>query len=281
MKNSIIIDLSLISLLLLLFICSSFIWIDSENININIFILCVVFIVMLITYFTNITTGLIIDLIIIFTVLSFALYIGIYKDFEIPIYIYFWIVIFPICTIVIGAFTKFSLDLQSEVIEMEKKMGDLVTIDCLTGLKNERAFIHDAQVYMCISQRYKHGLVLMVIGIRHKAEVEKIIGKDNMNKLISSISAELLEKIRKEDLVYMVDRKNSLWCVLVMTNETSSVKMISERIKKQISQLNINGIFKFENLNIELRIGTYDYSEKIKTPLEFLELSKKEMEYDV
>jgi diguanylate cyclase (GGDEF)-like protein len=154
-------------------------------------------------------------------------------------------------------------------------------IDDETGLKNERAFINDCLSYMHIAKRYNHGLELMVIGFRFQAEIERILGKNKMDELIKNISVVLQEHLRQEDLVYIIDKKKVLWSVLFMTNDVASMKIVHNRVKEKISQIDMSNIIKINKVDIKMQLGSANYNENIESPLEFIEIAKKEMEYDV
>lgn len=274
-------DLSFIILLILIFVCTSFIALNSESISLNIFILCIAFISMIVTYFTSITVGLIIDSICILILICTAFYFSIAEGIEVPEYVFFWAIMIPTLTVNVVMLTHSNLNLQSEILNLQKKVDKLVTIDEISGLKNQTVFLHDTQVYMSIALRYNMELVLTAVELKHKYDIERIIGSENTQKLISKLSNILNQHIRNEDLLYMVDSKSSTWAILMITNDSSNIKSVIERIKEEISKMDFEDISKFNRLNIEIQTGFAVYSKEISTPFEFWTIAKKEMEYDI
>ena len=280
LKSNFFSDISLVAMLVLLFLCAGFLSIDTDNVAINLPVLCLVFVIMIITHFTSITTGLIIDVVAIFISLSVTIYISITKGYAIETYIYFWIIMLPLLTLVIGLISRSTVRLQRENTELQNRVSTIVTIDELTGLKNVRAFENDAYMYMKISKRYEHELVLMVLDIRFKKEIQRMLGPQETDNLIVKISDALPKCLRGEDTLYRLDNENFQWGLLLLTN-INSINVVKNRIRQVISEMDVSDITRSKKLNVELVMGSAPYSGEPITPFEFLEEAQRQMEYDV
>lgn len=280
-KVSIIADISYLVLVFLLFGTVAFVALDSNYINVNIAILALTSIIMVVTYFTNLVIGLSAVSLALFAGLSTVLYLGITKGFAIPNLLYFWCGMLPAFTVCAGFLTKNTKNLQKTVLSLEQNVADLVTIDDLTGLKNEKQFISDAEAYMHISKRYNLKLALMVAELRYQSDVERIAGKQNMDEIIENISDKLAKSVRSEDLVYIVDTEKYLFAVLMITNTYDGINIAVERTRNIVSEINMNDITRFANVNLDMRIGFATMEKEYETPLDFIAAAKNELQYDV
>lgn len=280
-KESLLTDLSLMAFLCLVFISVLFIVEAPADKIIHIIALSGIFLVSILTYFTSLTTGLILATCIDFIGLSIYLYVSVTKGSEIKEFVYFWALMLPLFVVSIGHFTGNVLKLQKINKVLHRQVNELNTLDELTGLKNETGFIYDASAYMNMSKRYEHELVLMVVGLRYPKEVMRIVGKEKIKQLIVDISILLEESMRKEDLVYLIDPEKALWGVLMMTNDGQGAAIVNQRVRDKIGEIYLEGHKKRRQVKIDLVIGQSLYNPDIETPIVFLESAKRQMQYDV
>lgn len=280
-KINIITDFSYLIFILLLFITVAFIAMDTNFFHINIVILSLVSLVMILTYFTNLIVGLSLAALLIFIGIATMIYLGLQKGYPVPNLLYFWCIILPTYTICVGYLTKNSSRLQNQVTQLEKNIAELVTIDELTGLKNQKQFISDTDAYMHIATRYKMKLALMVAELRYQDDVERIVGKQNMNEIILHVSQALTQSMRSEDLVYIVDTERYCFAVLMMTNDYDGIHVAANRTKKRIAEINLNDIVRFANVDLNMRMGYATMEKEYDTALDFLNAAKHELEFDV
>ena len=93
-------DISFIALVVLMFVYFIFLIYQEEYLMDNFLIASVVFIIVLITYFTNLTTGLIINTTLILTYITYIIIQSLTKGAVIRPYVYFWILMSPALTTV-------------------------------------------------------------------------------------------------------------------------------------------------------------------------------------
>lgn len=274
-------DISYIAFILLLFATVSFIAIDSNFINVNIVILSVASMIMILTYFTSLLVGVAASALIIFSGIVAMLYLGLEKGFPVPNLLYFWCVMLPAYVVCIGYLSKNTSKLQKKVIELDKNIADLVTIDDLTGLKNQKQFINDTDAYMSIAKRYDLKLALMVVELRYQDDIERIVGKQNMDEIAIHLAQALSQSVRREDLAYIIDTQHFSFAVLMITNDYDGIKIAVDRTKKKVSAINMGEIARFANVDLNMRIGYSTLEQDYETSLDFLNAAKHELEFDV
>lgn len=284
MKNSkinLLTDFSFIAFIFLFFGSVSFISMDTNFLNINIVLMSIVAMIMILTYFTNLLIGLSAVAIVIFFGISTMFYLGIEKGFPIPNLLYFWCVMLPAFTVCTRYLSKNASNLQRNVTELEKNIADLVTIDDITGLKNQKQFMSDTDAYMSIAKRYKLKLALMLVELRYQDDVERVVGKQNMNDVVIHISQALVHSVRSEDLLYIIDNKQISFAVLMITNDYDGIKIAVGRMKNRVAEINMDDIARFANVDLNMRIGYATLENDYPTTLDFLNAAKHELEYDV
>ncbi len=280
-KNSVSADLAFIFLLVLLLACVVFCAMDTENFSTNFIAVSAVFVVIIITYFTSLVAGLVIDVILLFAYLSVTIYTSLTKGFTVETYVYFWCAMLPLTTIAAGIFQKRVNGLEDETMRQQVQLEELVTVDELTGLKNQKAFLMDAEVYIHIAARYKYELICMVAGFKYMREIKTFVGMKNMDIFCQKVTEAMVQKLRKEDQVYMIDRENNIWGLLLINNNPDSAGMIIDRMKEKIREIDPTRIAKMQNLEVDMRFGAARYSSEMGSPIELLSKARKEMEYDV
>lgn len=281
-KKNLTSDLALIIFLTLILVGTFFCCSNPDNLLPNMILMYGCFIIVSITYFTSIATGLVLDILGIFIAFSFILYRSITVGYSIPSYAYFWCFMYPALTVAISIFAQKHLQLQSESSELNRQVEELVIIDGPTGLKNEKALINDAEIYINLAKRYKHGLGLCMISFRHVAELHRLLTQENINSLIIEVSSTLHELLRSEDLVYLLDRDKMLWGVLLLTNDTKSISIVLNRLKTSLVDLNADTAFSStKHLSIDVRVSAYIYDDTVTDPLDFIARATKELSYDV
>lgn len=278
-KQNVRTDIAFIGLLVLIFIYFVFLIYQQEYLLDNFIIACVVFIVVLITYFTSLTTGLIINAVMIFTYITFVIYQSLTRGMVIHGYTYFWIVMSPALTTVMSVFSSTTVTLQREVNRLHKQLSSLSTLDEVTKLKNLRAFENDANLYMKIADRYETDFGVLVLGFRYQREIERLTDDESMKQIISMLTEAIRSSLRTEDELYQIDNRNILFGVLLLTNKESA-DVIRERLRNDISKINTNEILNTKNLELEVRIGITFHNEG-ESPLDLINQAKDAMQYDV
>jgi GGDEF domain-containing protein len=280
-QNDFITDIGFLLFILLCFISVAFIANDPTNYLVNIIFLNVAFLLVIVTYFTNLTFGLILNIIFIFSYASYILYNTVTKGIEYTAGTYFWLIMTPLFTVAAFLFTRNTTKLQQENAIIKSQNEYLGTIDQDTLLKNIVSFQNDEAIFSSISRRYDMPLVLLVIKVRHWKELKRFQSSEEMRLALQDISTLLESCIRTSDVLYLLDKEEATWGVLLLTDDPGA-KLVSDRIKNRISEANHTDFATKYRVRIELRVGAKLFDpETIQTPLDFIEAAEKELEYDV
>ncbi|EPX8801721.1 diguanylate cyclase domain-containing protein [Listeria monocytogenes] len=279
--NNLFADIGFLFFILLCFITIGFMINTPDEYLRNIILLNITFLLVIITYFTNLTLGLILNVLYIFIYATYIIYEIVANQIAYGFGSYFWLIITPLFTVASAIFTRNTSRLQEENTKIKQQNLYLGTIDQETLLKNIVSFQNDERIFSSISRRYDLPLSLMVIKVRHWRELKRFQSEDEMRLALQDISAILETCIRTSDVLYLLDKSDATWGLLLLTDEPGG-KLVADRIKSRIAEANTEEFAAKYRVKLELRIGTSQFdSEKVKTPLDFIELATKELEYDV
>ncbi len=272
-------DISFISLVILIFVYFIFLIYQEEYLMDNFLIALVVFIIILITYFTNLTTGLIINTTLILTYITYLIIQSIMKGSVIQSYVYFWIFMSPALTTVFSLFTMNTSALQKQVDELSQKLVTISTLNEDTKLKNLRAFENDARIFMSIAKRYDADFGVLVIKFKHQRELERLSRKEGMKRIVNLVASVIRKATRAEDELYLLDDEEILFGVILLTKK-ESIKVIHNRLKEEIAVIDTNEVLNTRQLILDMRIGMA-FGDGKKDALELLDAAKESMQYDV
>lgn len=280
-KNALTADIAFLCMLLLTFLCVLFLTGDPQNLQSNSIILAVVLGATILTYFTNLTTGLVINLVLIFIYMTYVIFMAAYYGAAIQSNTYFWVLWTPCMTTASYLFSRRTLLLEEENTKLHRQLTRLSGVDTLTELKNMRSFERDCNVYMKISKRYSMELGLIVWEFRYQKELAQIIGAPRMEELAKLVSTEISASLREEDAVYLLDSAPYSWGTLLFTN-AESTHIVIDRVESRIRQIDLQDLSGKHDVYLEMRVGSAIYSdEALNSPLTFLSLAKQQTEYNV
>ncbi|RTE11080.1 diguanylate cyclase domain-containing protein [Paenibacillus whitsoniae] len=270
----------------LLFILAALISImfTSSNPNLylaNIIFLNIAFLIAVITYFTTMTTGLILNILFIFGYGTYTLYQTVVVGGVIGTQNYFWLIMTPIFTVSTWLLTLGNRQLQAENEQLQKENDSLATVDPKTSLKNTLSFQTDATIFMALSVRYQIPLTLMVISVKYWDEIRRMIGVDQLMEAIHDLSKISQTSIRTNDSLYLLNKDNPMWGMLLFTDRAGA-SIVIERLRKTVDEWNRGEYAEKYRVGLILKMGAVEYDpEVITNPLEFIVQAKKQLEYDV
>ncbi|WMC93723.1 GGDEF domain-containing protein [Kineothrix sp. MB12-C1] len=275
-RHSILSDLSFQAVLILFFIAVLFISLDHVNLAANMIILCIVTILLLVTYFTSIKIGLILDIIFVFLLIALTVFETINKGNAIPANVYFWI-FWPVATIVaISSYVRQHHLLDEENKELVRQIEKYVTIDELTQMNNLLGFERDASVYMNISRRYQMELELVLWRLTYQEDLNRLLGTTDMKKAIGQISDAIKNSLRKEDLVYIVDTEPYIWGTLLFSRPEAA-EIVIAHVKEGVASAGLSELTKQKSFSLEISGTVVAYDGSMMTPLTFLNKAKKKL----
>ncbi|EJK6532707.1 GGDEF domain-containing protein, partial [Listeria monocytogenes] len=73
------------------------------------------------------------------------------------------------------------------------------------------------------------------IKVRHWRELKRFQSEDEMRLALQDISAILETCIRTSDVLYLLDKEDATWGLLLLTDEPGG-KLVADRIKSRIAE---------------------------------------------
>jgi len=280
-QNSLISDVAFLLFIGACIVTMVFIASDPSSYVTNMVFLNTAFLIAIITYFTTIMTGLILNLLFIFGYGSFTLYQAATLGDIVGAANYFWLIITPVFTIFVWLYTQSNRLLQEENHRLRNQNNSLAMIDEATNLKNTLSFQQDVTTFMALSDRYNIPLTLLVINVKYWDEIKRIMNTEKFSGVLMEVSDVSQSLVRSNDSMYLLNKENPTWGVVLFTDlEGSSIVM--KRFKDKIDELN-DAEFKHKfTVELQLKIGAaqYDMHNPV-SPLELIAQAKRTMEYDV
>lgn len=274
------VDLYMTMLLTYYFIlCISFNFLNlSSNLE-NYIMFSILMIVSVLAYYTNITLTLLTTIIIDFIYASYKLYLDFVNIEKVEFYAYYWVVLIPVSATLVATLARNIILIQEQVKKLEKLSSELVMIDEETGIRNSSAFFNEMPIYMNISKRYGLPVNLMLIRFKYKENLANLIGKEGFKNAFIKTSDTISNSLRYEDRKYILDDRTFAF---ILISTTDGCEVVKKRVKENISSMKLERKHKIhKNIKIEVEVGYYTYNDEVKDVFEFVELAKRELEYDV
>ncbi|GAA3401733.1 GGDEF domain-containing protein [Paenibacillus hodogayensis] len=247
----------------------------------NIIFLNLAFLIAVITYFTNVTTGLILNILFVFGYGTFTLYQTVVAGSLVGTQNYFWLIMTPVFTIATWLFTMASKQLQIENEDLKKINSSLATMDESTSLKNSLSFQSDATVFMALSVRYNIPLTLLVLSVKYWDEIRRMVSEEKLMEAVHDLSQIGQTSIRTNDSLYLLNRDNPTWGMLLFTDREGA-NFVIDRLKSRVDLLNSTEYAQKYKVELVLKIGAVEYNKEITpTPVAFIAQAKKQLEFDV
>lgn len=244
----------------------------------NYIMLTILMIIALISYYFNVTISLVITLIIDFIYGTYNLYQNISTGISLNNEVYLWIVFMPLTAVIVSLVSRNILLLQNKVEELEDLNEELVMINPLTGDRNIKAFTNEIPIYISMNKRYNIPITIMIVKFKYGDRLKTIVGKDDFNNILIKSSGVLSESLRVEDRKYIL---NDSTFVYILISDNSGSKVVENRLKENIKNIEMKDRKFNKNINLEIQVGSYTYEGDIQDPLELLKKAEKELEYDV
>lgn len=278
-QASMISDVTFIIFILTCVVTMIFISSNPTIYTFNMVFLNVCFLIAIITYFTNIITGLILNLLFIFGYGSFTLYQTAISGQMVGMQNYFWLILTPIFSVLVWFLTYNNRRLQVENENLNSLKNRLVTIDEQTNLKNTLSFQQDVKTFMALSVRYKIPLTLLVINVKYWQDIKRFIPPEKLNEALSELSDMGQSLVRTNDTLYLLDSEYPTWGIVLFTDSEGS-KIVVNRFKDTLNKLNKTAFSEKYSVDLEFVIGAIQYDEVV-SPLEWIAQARKTLEYDV
>ncbi|UWD48169.1 diguanylate cyclase [Clostridioides difficile] len=233
----------------------------------------------MLTYLSNSVVGLITSSIIIFIYTSYILYNNITHNIEVEFISYIWIIAIPISSIIMGNINKNINKLQLTNIKLTEQCKELVTIDSETGLRNLKIFYNDVNMEISKSVRHTTTFSLMIVKLPYYGNLQTIFGESKTNEIVKYISSNIVECTRNEDIIYSLQK--DMIGILMPNTALEGSKVVRDRIKKRIKELNLDLNNKGKYVNIDVKIAILEYRETFGDSINFKNMVEEELQYDV
>ncbi|MGF7048873.1 GGDEF domain-containing protein [Paenibacillus sp. DS2015] len=280
-QSNLVSDIAFLLLFVICFICIVFVAGKPDQYIQNIIFLNISFMLAIVTYFTSLTAGLVLSIVFIFGSGTFTLYQSVVQGSMVGDESYFWLIMAPAITFVTWLLTRANKQLQEEKEQLLKSNTSLATMDENTNLKNSLSFQRDAAVFMALSTRYEIPLTLLIINVRHWDEIRRMTSEEDMTAAMNDVSILSQTSIRTNDSLYIFDKENPTWGMILFTDREGA-NIVIERLKEKVIDLNVGDKADKYRIELNLRVGAVEYqTESIATPLDFIVEARKQMEYDV
>lgn len=280
-QNSLISDVAFLLFIGACIVTMVFIASDPSAYVMNMVFLNTAFLIAIITYFTTIMTGLILNLLFIFGYGSFTLYQTATSGDIVGAANYFWLILTPIFTLLVWLYSQTNRLLQEENQRLRNQNSSLAMIDEATRLKNTLSFQQDVKTFMALSDRYNIPLTLLVINVKYWDEIKRIMNTEKFSNVLMEVSDISQSLVRSNDSLYLLNKENPTWGVVLFTDREGS-GIVMNRLKNKIDELN-DAEFKHKfTVELQLKIGVAQYDKlNPASPLELIAQAKRTMEYDV
>lgn len=280
-KSSLLSDSALLLFFILCFICIIFMQSEPDRYVQNVLFLNLSFLIAILAYFTSVTAGLVLNICFIFGYGTYILFQSVTQGGTVDSLSYFWLLMTPALTLASWMLSHTQKQLQAENEQLKLQTAALATLDEQTNLRNTRSFQRDATIFMALSNRYNIPLTLLVIGVRYWNDLSRLVRAEELAEMIHDVSKLSEESIRLNDSVYLLQTDNPLWGLLLFTDR-DGVEVVIQRLKEKIVHFNRVEFAHKYKVELTLITGAAFYEPKtVQTPLEFIALARKQLEYDV
>lgn len=280
-QNSFLSDVAFLSFIVVCIVMTIFVSSDPNAYVVNVILLNAAFLIAIITYFSTMMTGLILNLLFIFGYGSFTIYQAVTLGELVGTSNYFWLVMTPIVTILAWLLTQTNRKLQEENDHLQRQSLTLVMLDEKTRLKNTLSYQQDITTFMALSERYKIPLTLLVINVKYWDEIKRIMTAEKFSSALLEVSDISQSLVRTNDSLYLLNNENPTWGIVLFT-DIEGASIVIKRFKDKINELNEYEFKEKYAVELQLRIGTAQYDpQNPVSPLELISVAKRTMEYDV
>ncbi|MBP2098464.1 hypothetical protein [Enterococcus rivorum] len=276
-KQKVQTDLSLLFFLLLQFITIVFVGFTGQQLMMNVTLASVALILAIVTYFTDITMGMILNLIYLFIQGGYTIYLVVSgeKAFQYPFY--FWLVMTPLFSIAV-AFLTYSMRVLKDENETLNKNMDIARVNAENHLRTLVAFKDDHAVFSSVAERYAIPYRLIGIRLNFWYELEHLL----TNKQIKDVEQLVIKSIDKarsgKGLVYILDEENLTFGILIYQNE-EEVNQIIQKIKAAFEEEAPKSV---EDIAMSIRVSSVAFDkDTMDDSFGFMNEMIKELEYDV
>lgn len=124
--------------------------------------------------------------------------------------------------------------IDSENTMLRQQVEELVLVDEVTGLYNQRALYRDLRSLVRYGERNNMPISLMIVQPRYEAELRGMLPRKQYLKLRQELAAIVTEGVRVEDKTYCIDDHCTI-AIALTTNEDGS-RFVQNRLKAALQK---------------------------------------------
>lgn len=245
----------------------------------TIYLFCTV-VLLLMTYFWGLITGLVANLLFIAVQVVIVLYQYLQQTQDIPWPLLFWMVQPILLSVILYFLTVNQTYLQQQNRDLQTALVERGAFDTQTNLRTRVAYQEDAQVFIETNRRFNLPVATLVIKIRYYNDLRRMMSSDQLTELLQLASATIKKITRENDITYLLDRDDPTWAILIYA-DTDGARVATGRIKDGFDKT-VQQNPDLANLALTLVVGVATWDpDTMKTPSDFMNAGLRETEYDV
>lgn len=280
MRKNFAADVSFCILMILMLLLTTAVAIDSEHLTLNLVRLCAMLAILIITYFTSLITGLVINMAVIFAYATYLIMSVLLSDATVDTMAYVIMIASPISSVTVALAFRHTRKLEEENASLTQRLAQTEAFDAQSGLRVRRSYEGDLAVYRALAQRYNYNTTLLIWQFRFPNELSSILGKRAFEKTALQISNEALGAFRQTDMVYLFSREPHTWGALLATSKQDETNAVMERARSVLDRPDITKIVGAKAPRVELRFSVTVDDAKL-TADELLQRTLNALPYDV
>ncbi len=180
-----------------------------------------------------------------------------------------------------GVFNKGVQSMDTENTLLHRQVEELVLVDEVTGLYNQRALYRDLRIMVHYCDRNHLPISLMLVQMRYGTELEGILSRRQYLELRQRLAELAQNNIRVEDRAYCIDEQGTIALLLTTSEQDSGIVRgrLQDALKKTKS---FQGILD-EGVQLDMRFACKQYEEERygNDMVAFKRAVESELVYDV
>lgn len=161
-----------------------------------------------------------------------------------------------------------------------KRLEDLIHIDDVTGLYNQRKLYKDLEGAVKRFSETSEGFALLFIDIDHFKNVNDGHGHMVGTQLLADMAVLLKKTLRESDLIYRYGGDEFVMLIPAVSSDTAILigERVLKSVKEKIFSIKENDIFdNSEDFRLSVSVGVATYPEDAKSTEEILKIADKMM----
>ena len=251
----------------------------TNDLYLNIIYLICMMTIIIITYFTNLLTSIVVNMIFIAAQILVMMWqyqkYGANTNFSIA----FWLVLPMMISIAAFYMTKGQVNLQRENNDMRLEIVEHGHFDIITHLRTMRSYLEDMNIFIETNRRFKIPVTTIIIRIKYFEDLKNMMSERQFGELIRVGSQTFKEATRDNDVTYILNQNDLTWADLLFS-EKIGAQIVAERIRQKFDEnIRKNTLLASFAINLELGIAQWDAKE-MKNYNDLMQAALKEIQYD-